>query len=355
MGVSPDADPDELRAAHGRLVRLHHPDRHASASPEAQAAAARRTAEVNEAFQLLRDPHAMARQRARTHRAAGTGGSTDTRDPSPPTDREPSDRSDERPDVDRRRASASASTGSSQATTGRWDRTPPPPQPRPAPPSRPARPARQDRPPRRQRTRRSFGSGQAVGWMLVAAAVGAGLLLGTDTGRDLLDDLSGSGSAEPATVEQPPPAEPAGVEPGVVDPLDRGTGVTEASVLETGSCYDSTVADGATGSLDVTGVTERDCWEPHQNEALVVVQLDADRAVPYPGADTLMDYLAPTCERARERVLGPEPGPEWASATLYPSPDSWAAGDRQAVCEVSLEDGSLLEGPLAEPPEDPTG
>ncbi len=185
--------------------------------------------------------------------------------------------------------------------------------------------------------------------MLVVVAVGAAGLFGTGPGHRLLDDLTGAGSAAAAT-EQPPRVEQvdvAGPAPGVISSLDGGTGRTSTSELKTGSCYDTTVSEHSDGSFDVTGATERDCSEPHQNEALAVVELEADRGVRYPGADTLMEWLSPTCERAQRRVLGPEPGPDWAFATIHPSPDSWAAGDRQGICEVSLRDGSLLDSPLA--------
>ncbi len=198
----------------------------------------------------------------------------------------------------------------------------------------------------------------------MTAVVGAGVLLLTDPGRRLLEDVTGraetaTGPTDTVTVagagsEQPLPVDQGSV-PGITSPLESGRGRTPASDLVTGSCYDSTVAEGADGTLDVTSVTERDCWGPHENQALAVVTLEADRTAGYPGADALMDTLALTCERAQERVLGPDPGAEWAFATVYPSPDSWAAGDRQAICEVSLRDGSLLESPLAEPPRGSAG
>lgn len=54
------ATADEVRAAHRRLARHFHPDRHATAPPEVQAFAAARMAEINAAYQVLTDPHVRA-------------------------------------------------------------------------------------------------------------------------------------------------------------------------------------------------------------------------------------------------------------------------------------------------------
>lgn len=58
LGVPSNASQDELKAAHRRLVRRHHPD---LAPPERRAEATRRMQEVNVAYGLLRDPPARAR------------------------------------------------------------------------------------------------------------------------------------------------------------------------------------------------------------------------------------------------------------------------------------------------------
>ena len=58
LGVSRRASPAELKQAHRRLVRRHHPD---LAPPEQRAAATRRVQEINVAYGLVRDPAARAR------------------------------------------------------------------------------------------------------------------------------------------------------------------------------------------------------------------------------------------------------------------------------------------------------
>lgn len=56
LGLSPDADADEIRQAYRRLVHVLHPDRHYEATPAERALADRRMREINEAWNTLRDP-----------------------------------------------------------------------------------------------------------------------------------------------------------------------------------------------------------------------------------------------------------------------------------------------------------
>jgi hypothetical protein len=55
LGVDPGAPPDVVRAAYRRLVRLHHPDRHAR-DPVARQQAEARLREINAAYAALRPP-----------------------------------------------------------------------------------------------------------------------------------------------------------------------------------------------------------------------------------------------------------------------------------------------------------
>ncbi len=54
LGVEYSADPSEIRRAHKRLVRQHHPDRYSAGSAEQQQATARMAA-INDAYRVARD------------------------------------------------------------------------------------------------------------------------------------------------------------------------------------------------------------------------------------------------------------------------------------------------------------
>lgn len=72
LDVDPRATQGELKQAHRRLVRTHHPD---LAPPERRAQATRRTQEINVAYGLVRTPQARARYDRLRARVARTPGS----------------------------------------------------------------------------------------------------------------------------------------------------------------------------------------------------------------------------------------------------------------------------------------
>lgn len=81
LGVATDATPDEIRAAHRRLVRKFHPDANRS-----DPAAAKRFDAVQQAYRLLNDRDRRRRwdgQRARANRAAAHSDSGNRTPPSP--------------------------------------------------------------------------------------------------------------------------------------------------------------------------------------------------------------------------------------------------------------------------------
>ena len=53
LGVGYDADSSEIRRAHRRLAKLHHPDKQSAGSPAPEATA--RMAQINDAYRLVRD------------------------------------------------------------------------------------------------------------------------------------------------------------------------------------------------------------------------------------------------------------------------------------------------------------
>jgi Flp pilus assembly protein TadB len=69
LGVRRGAGAVELRQAYLRLVRDHHPDRHADATPEVREAAEARIRTINEAWHELGDPRRRARYDEQLDRA----------------------------------------------------------------------------------------------------------------------------------------------------------------------------------------------------------------------------------------------------------------------------------------------
>ena len=60
LGVSFDADPTDVRAAYLRVARLLHPDLNQGLVGPAEQLAQRRMREINESFEVLRDPSKRA-------------------------------------------------------------------------------------------------------------------------------------------------------------------------------------------------------------------------------------------------------------------------------------------------------
>jgi hypothetical protein len=110
--------------------------------------------------------------------------------------------------------------------------------------------------------------------------------------------------------------------------------------LEVGTC----VNDADTPlSADIAEVPTVSCQEPHDSELYALIPV-ADGA--YPGADQLIEQG----QRGCQSEFGDFVGIDFRSSLLdfyfyYPTPSSWAAGDRLIYCMV-FDPGMQVKGTL---------
>jgi hypothetical protein len=172
---------------------------------------------------------------------------------------------------------------------------------------------------------------------LVPLALVAALLLGAcsdDEPPDWLVDRATPTTTSTVTSTTAPPttAPTPGQELPVVD-LAPGVCIEDASAF--------------TGQ-DVNEITETRaiaCRLPHEAEAYARTDLPAGPDAGFPGVGRLRTVAQETC---RDRFAGfvgvPWTSSELEIAALWPSPESWADGDRRVVCAVFRLDGEPLTG-----------
>ncbi|MFV0317106.1 MAG: J domain-containing protein [Microthrixaceae bacterium] len=125
LGIDPSASVEEVRAAHRRLVRMLHPDRHVGATQAERALADRRMREINDAWNTLRDEGRRssydAQRKTRLQHEQASAGGTGTGSQR----RRPTNRDGRRPQPTRQRTgnpgagNSSAKAGRATSTAGR--------------------------------------------------------------------------------------------------------------------------------------------------------------------------------------------------------------------------------------------
>lgn len=95
-------------------------------------------------------------------------------------------------------------------------------------------------------------------------------------------------------------------------------------------------------SEEISGLQVTDCAKPHQAEIFYTVELSAKQRIP---EEDLSDYARDTCIDAFEGYVGRSyEESELDTTELYPSEESWAAGERTIVCFVISPDDEPLVG-----------
>ena len=156
---------------------------------------------------------------------------------------------------------------------------------------------------------------------------------------DLVIQLSGSDAAAFAAMSPFVDRFVAGIEPAEV---------LDLAPLPIATCLFQEPADPGEDQLDQPAYVV-ECATPHQGELYHHDTVAADASAPYPGDAAVTTEADLRCYAAFE----PYVGLEWEVSRLnylyfYPSPETWAAGDRSIQCILFAGDGTeFLTGSLA--------
>lgn len=224
----------------------------------------------------------------------------------------------------------------------------PPPQPATAPPPHAA-------PPPAPAAKKGFSTGAIIGAAAAVIAVVAGAIIAVNGGGDggpagdvaVLGQEVTTSVAPLATVESTQPiAEPAtpdtvsesdGVDLANVDPA-AATGAVAITELIPGDCFNDP-------PLDAAQVALVPCEQPHDNETYFDFLLPEG---PYPALEDVEFLAIDQCLVAFESYTGSV----YEASILdfdfyYPSPESWAVGDRIVTCFLYHVDLQPLTGSAA--------
>ena len=154
-------------------------------------------------------------------------------------------------------------------------------------------------------------------------APGALLVLGL-----VLTGVACSGDDGPAPEPSPPPTTSAARPPASLYDL------------EVGDCF-----SGLGRNQDLQ-IRVRPCGRPHQAEVYGAVELSGRR---FPGVEVLRQRAATDCAQRFAGYTGEPAGPgtELAFVEIVPTLESWAAGDRRALCIGLGVDGAVLDQSIA--------
>lgn len=146
--------------------------------------------------------------------------------------------------------------------------------------------------------------------------------------------------ATPTTSTTVPPTD----EPTTTTSPDPGRDLP-AIDLEVGVCIEDASAFTGRQVNEITEAAAIACRLPHQAEVYARHDLGGGADTAFPGVGTLRQQAQADCRSQFEDFVGIR----WTRsdleiAALWPSPDSWAFGDRSIVCAVFRLDGQPLTG-----------
>jgi len=132
---------------------------------------------------------------------------------------------------------------------------------------------------------------------------------------------SSSGSIEPSEAVSPSPTE-----------LGDGE-VTSVFDIEVGDCFNADSSD------ELASVIVVDCDSPHAYEAFHLFDHEAGPDDAYPGDDVILEYADTNCQPPFEEYVGIDYQTSiWFIASVSPSAETWAEGDREIICTLDQQD-----------------
>lgn len=115
--------------------------------------------------------------------------------------------------------------------------------------------------------------------------------------------------------------------------------------IKVGDCANDLSGDDTSDSSNVSSVDLVPCTQAHLYEAYATQ--DVADASDYPGDDALTKEADDICQGAFDGFLGVSYDDSKMDYTfLYPTPDSWATGDRNVLCLMVDPDGNTITGSL---------
>jgi hypothetical protein len=143
-------------------------------------------------------------------------------------------------------------------------------------------------------------------------------------------------SAPPTTITTLPAA-------GATTTTGGQTAVTD---LVLGDCVvGEPFAGDPTG--EATDAQVADCKEPHDGEVVGIVTYTQGPEAAYPGQEVVSTFAEEQCATSFGLYVGADYGDSPLSMlSLWPTEDSWARGDREAVC-VAFQPDTPLTGSVA--------
>ena len=139
---------------------------------------------------------------------------------------------------------------------------------------------------------------------------------------------AGDVSVAPSSSTSPEPSAEASA-----PPTDTGEGeVTSVFDIVVGDCFSA-------DSDEVASVTVVDCGRPHAYEAFHLFTHEAGSEAAYPGDDVILDDADTICQGPFEEFVGIEyEASIWYIASVTPSAETWADGDREIICTLDQQD-----------------